>query len=65
MLRATNRVQRGGRFLVALLLAAGLAPARAESPAAYATLGEHWEPLRGEFNRDAGKVRLLLLLDPT
>ncbi len=28
------------------------------------TLSHDLEPLQTEFNRDAGKVRLLLLLDP-
>jgi|GEM_PF-2919674 len=28
-------------------------------------LSAGFEPLRAQFNRDAGKVRLLLLLDPT
>jgi hypothetical protein len=28
-------------------------------------LSKDYEPLRAQFNRDTGKVRLLLLLDPT
>jgi len=28
-------------------------------------LSSDFEPLRAQFNHDAGKVRLLLLLDPT
>lgn len=30
-----------------------------------AKLSNEFEPLRSEFNNDAGKVRLLLILDPT
>ncbi len=32
---------------------------------ALAALSPDLEPLRAEFNKDAGRVRLLLLLDPT
>ncbi len=28
-------------------------------------LSSNFEPLRSQFNQDAGKVRLILLLDPT
>jgi hypothetical protein len=56
-----------------LILAAGLAGlvagqrggARAAIvPAAFATLDEKDQPLRDDFNRDVGHVRLLLLMDP-
>lgn len=55
------------RAAVALgvLLAAALA-ASSQAPApALSILGKELEPLRADFNRDAGRVRLLLLLDPT
>ncbi len=29
------------------------------------SIGANFEPLRAAFNADAGKVRLLMLLDPT
>ena len=48
--------------LLGLLLATGGA---AQAPMEFPTVGKDLEPLRGEFNRDAGRVRLLLLLDPT
>ena len=48
--------------LLALLLC--LSPwAIAEAP--LVLLGADAEPLRSQFNQDAGSVRLLLLLDPT
>jgi hypothetical protein len=31
----------------------------------YPTLDPQFEPLRAQFNRDNGKVHLLILLDPT
>lgn len=40
-------------------LIAGPAASAAASPAA------NYEPLRTAFNRDTGKVRILLLIDPT
>jgi hypothetical protein len=54
-----------------LILAAGLAglaagkggTAHAAAPG-FATLDENAEPLRDDFNRDVGHVRLLLLVDP-
>lgn len=52
-------------------LAAGLAglavsrgAVRAATPTGFVTLGENAEPLRSDFNRDVGHVRLLLLMDP-
>ena len=63
---------------VALILGASLRPGdvaqnRAELPTpfepAIATdhigLDEHAEPLRGSFNEDVGKVRVLMLVAPT
>lgn len=54
---------KGAALLLGVLLAAMLAPAQA--PAEFPMLGKDLEPLRSDFNRDAGRVRLLLLLDPT
>ncbi len=50
-----------GAFLAAALAAASQAPA----PPSFPELAKDSEPLRADFNRDAGRVRLLLLLDPT
>lgn len=50
-------------LLLPLLLLAESGPA--QGPAEFPTLGKDPEPLRSDFNRDAGAVRLLLLLDPT
>ena len=49
--------------LTAALLAAAT-PARAQD-APYPELSRYLEPLRSQFNDDVGKVRLILLLDPT
>jgi len=49
-------------LLLALLLC--LSP-QADSDAPIEQLGPDAEPLRSQFNQDAGSVRLLLLLDPT
>lgn len=35
------------------------------SPTDYIGLDEHAEPLRGSFNADVGKVRILMLVAPT
>ncbi len=56
----------------ALTLAAGLAGMASKTSGAYAatvpigfaTLNETGQPLRDDFNRDVGHVRLLLLMDP-
>ncbi|HZU23700.1 MAG TPA: hypothetical protein VE998_12780 [Terriglobales bacterium] len=58
-----------GGVAVALVVAAALSQmplfhrggARASIPALNAAL----EPLRSDFNRDAGDVRLVMLIDPT
>jgi len=57
-----RKKQAGLTLLAGFLLATGGA---AQAPAAFPIVGKDLEPLRGEFNRDAGRVRLLLLLDPT
>ena len=49
---------------VALALLAGALPAGTQQ-AAFPELDQQLEPLRSRFNADAGKVRLILLLDPT
>lgn len=49
--------------LAVLLVAAGLL--RAQAPPAFPEMGKDFAPLRADFNRDAGRVRLVLLLDPT
>lgn len=36
-----------------------------EPPKPYPTVNAQFEPLRQQFNHDAGKIRLLILLDPT
>lgn len=59
-----RRASRRTRALVALTLAAVLAGA-AQAPAVFPTLAVDGEPLRGDFNADAGKARLLLFVDPT
>jgi hypothetical protein len=38
---------------------------QAASPADYIGLDGHAEPLRGSFNADLGKVRILMLVAPT
>src|SRR5258708_6365097 len=46
-------------------LAAGLdGAAHAEAMPGFITLDDNAQPLRDDFNRDAGHVRLLLLVDP-
>lgn len=54
----------GAMVLVVALPAAAAGSAPAEAPP-FPTFSATLEPLRGDFNRDAGRVRLLLLLDPT
>ena len=49
-------------LLAGIFLAAVALPAQAQD---YPVLDEQLEPVREQFNADAGKVRLLLLLDPT
>jgi len=49
--------------LTALLFALALAPACGPRP--YSSLSESAEPLRSQFNRDAGRVRIVMLVAPT
>ena len=51
-------------FLVALLLGLIQCSKSTERQIPVTRLSSDFEPLRAQFNRDAGKVRLLLLLDP-
>ncbi|MFQ5776675.1 MAG: hypothetical protein ACE5IP_01560 [Terriglobia bacterium] len=50
--------------ILALALLASTVPVWTQ-PEAFPELDRQLEPLRSRFNADAGKVRLLLLLDPT
>ena len=50
--------------LAGLLVAALGASSQAPAPA-LPGLEKEFAPLRADFNRDAGRVRLVLLLDPT
>jgi len=50
--------------LAVLLVAALGASSQAPAPA-LPSLEKEFAPLRADFNRDAGRVRLVLLLDPT
>lgn len=64
------KTTRAGALLLLLLAAAllGVVRGREARPAEalpYPALGPDLEPLRTQFNQDVGKVRLLLLLDPT
>jgi len=49
--------------LAALLFALALAVACGPRP--YSSLSESAEPLRSQFNRDAGRVRIVMLVAPT
>ena len=51
-------------FVLSVGLLLGAAPGRAQAPE-FPVLSEQLEPLREQFNADAGKVRLILILDPT
>ena len=50
---------------LAVLLAAALAGWSQAPAPALPGLEKEFAPLRADFNRDAGRVRLVLLLDPT
>ena len=52
----------GVLVLMVLLVSSG---ATAEEPSPFPALAPGGEPLRAAFNRDAGRVRLLLFIDPT
>jgi hypothetical protein len=59
--RRTSLILAAG--LTGLAVGQGWRADAAPSPG-FATLDENAEPLRGDFNRDVGHVRLLLLMDP-
>ncbi len=63
MKRMKRVLQRGTLFLAVVLLAGAL-PVTPQD-AAYPELDQQLEPLKAQFNTDVGKVRLVLLLDPT
>jgi hypothetical protein len=52
-------------ILLMLLLFMTALPAQEQQPRTYPTIDPQFSPLRAQFNRDSGKVRLLILLDPT
>ena len=49
---------------IAVISLASHAPARAQQPA-FPALDQRLEPLRTRFNQDVGKVRLIVIVDPT
>lgn len=51
--------------LALLLSSSGVADSAPDASPSYPRLAAGFEPLRSAFNGDAGRVRLLLLLDPT
>lgn len=51
-------------ILLALLSLTSTLPGQ-EHQSLYPPLDAQFKPLREQFNSDAGKVRLLILLDPT
>ncbi len=61
-----RRAMRAGRLAAALgLVFLTLAAPVQVQEASFPELDAQLEPLRAQFNADAGKVRLILLLDPT
>ncbi len=61
-----GRAMRAGRLAAALgLVFLTLAAPVQVQEASFPELDAQLEPLRAQFNADAGKVRLILLLDPT
>ena len=60
--RAYAAIAAGVLVLMAL---GGVLPVSAEEPPSFPALANDGEPLRAAFNRDAGRVRLLLFVDPT
>ena len=50
---------------VFLPIAVGLGVGLAAPPGDYASLDERGDPFRTQFNADAGKVRVLMLVAPT
>lgn len=68
MRKKTRRAAWGRRELLAATLAVALlltASAAGTQEASLPDLDAQLEPLRSQFNADVGKVRLILLLDPT
>ena len=64
-MRSNTRIGKATAAAFALLGALMFAaPVRAQAPE-FPVLSEQLEPLREQFNADAGKVRLILILDPT
>ena len=64
VLRWRRRALLATTLVVALLSVA--APVQVqEQEASFPELDAQLEPLRAQFNADAGKVRLILLLEPT
>ncbi len=64
-MRERGRVQAWRRrALLAMTLLSVASPVQVQE-ASFPELDAQLEPLRAQFNADAGKVRLILLLDPT
>lgn len=61
MIRLTNR----RLVLIPLVLLLSTTALLGQQQGLYPTVDAQFQPLRAQFNRDAGKVRLLILLDPT
>ena len=59
-----RRTRATAALIVAAILVAGVLPVIPQE-AVYPELDAQLEPLKARFNADAGKVRLILLLDPT
>ncbi len=63
--RRQKNLQKLARlFAVTVLLFASVAPVTAQQEN-FPELDGQLEPLKTQFNADVGKVRLILLLDPT
>lgn len=60
-----RKSQSRKRVLLAPLLLVVLGASAGTPPAGHPTVRRDLEPLRSEFNREAGRVQLLLLVDPT
>ena len=58
-----NRARRG--LLIPLVLLLSTTALLGQQQKLYPNLDAQFQPLRAQFNRDTGKVRLLILLDPT
>jgi len=52
-------------ILVALLFTSALSGHEQQEQNVFPTLDAQFEPLSAQFDHDSGKVRLLILLDPT